>query len=175
LLGPRTRLVAIAHVSNALGTILPVQQMIAMARRYPARVLVDGAQAVPHFASTCRRWTRTFTSSLGTRSSARRHRALYGKLALLEICRVAGRRRHDRKRSVRGDDVQQGAVQFEAEPPTLQAPWAGAAIDYLDRINFEAAAAYEEALTQYATQRLAMCPACDRSAHPRARWVCCHL
>jgi cysteine desulfurase/selenocysteine lyase len=48
LLSPRTRLVAIAHVSNALGTVLPVKRMIAAAHEHGARVLVDGAQAVPH-------------------------------------------------------------------------------------------------------------------------------
>jgi len=48
LLGPRTRLVALTHVSNALGTVTPVQEMVALAHRYGARVLVDGAQAVSH-------------------------------------------------------------------------------------------------------------------------------
>ena len=46
LLGPRTRLVSLAHASNALGTILPVAEMIQMARRYNARVLIDGAQSI---------------------------------------------------------------------------------------------------------------------------------
>src|SRR5207244_3858660 len=48
LLGPKTRLVGIAHVSNALGTVLPVRTMIEMAHRHGARVLVDGAQSVQH-------------------------------------------------------------------------------------------------------------------------------
>ena len=48
LLGPRTRLVALAHVSNALGTIVPVEPMIRLAQEYGALVLLDGAQAVPH-------------------------------------------------------------------------------------------------------------------------------
>ena len=50
LLGPRTRLVALSHVSNALGTVLPVREMTAMAHRHSARVLVDGAQAAPHLS-----------------------------------------------------------------------------------------------------------------------------
>jgi cysteine desulfurase / selenocysteine lyase len=48
LLGPKTRLVAITHVSNALGTVLPVTEMVEAAHRHGARVLVDGAQAVAH-------------------------------------------------------------------------------------------------------------------------------
>jgi cysteine desulfurase/selenocysteine lyase len=48
LLGPRTRLVAFAHVSNALGTVTPAQETIEMAHRYGAKVLLDGAQAVSH-------------------------------------------------------------------------------------------------------------------------------
>jgi len=50
LIGPRTKFVAIAHVANALGTILPVREVIAMARRVGAKVLIDGCQAVPHMA-----------------------------------------------------------------------------------------------------------------------------
>ncbi len=48
LLGPRTRLVSLAHASNSLGTILPVAEMIQMAKRYNARVLIDGAQSIAH-------------------------------------------------------------------------------------------------------------------------------
>src|SRR6185436_13834748 len=48
LLGPRTRLESLTHVSNALGTVTPVREMIEMAHRHGARVLVDGAQAVSH-------------------------------------------------------------------------------------------------------------------------------
>ena len=48
LLGPRTRLVSFTEVSNALGTVTPAKQMVEMAHRYGARVLVDGAQAVSH-------------------------------------------------------------------------------------------------------------------------------
>ncbi len=48
LLGPKTKMVAVVHVSNALGTVNPVRKIVEMARRCNARVLVDGAQAVPH-------------------------------------------------------------------------------------------------------------------------------
>src|SRR4030095_1229269 len=47
-LSPKTRIVSVAHVSNALGTVLPVKDMTEMAHRYGARVLIDGAQAVSH-------------------------------------------------------------------------------------------------------------------------------
>ncbi len=48
LLGPRTKLVALAHASNSVGTLLPVTEMTQMAKRYGARVLIDGAQTVAH-------------------------------------------------------------------------------------------------------------------------------
>ena len=71
LLGPRTRLVALTHVSNALGTMLPVRTMIQLARRHGARVLVDGARRCPIWPWTCRRWTATSTSSPATSCSGR--------------------------------------------------------------------------------------------------------
>jgi cysteine desulfurase/selenocysteine lyase len=69
LLGPRTRLVAFPQVSNALGTVTPARQMVEMARRYGAYVLIDGAQACRTCARTCSRSTATGTSSRATRCS----------------------------------------------------------------------------------------------------------
>jgi len=67
LLGPRTRMVAVGHVSNALGTINPVRQIVEMAHRAGALALIDGAQAAPHLKSTSRRWMPTSTLSPATK------------------------------------------------------------------------------------------------------------
>jgi len=62
LLTPRTRIVGLSHVSNALGTINPVKTLVTMAHRRGIPVLVDGAQAAPHIHPTCRIWIAIFTS-----------------------------------------------------------------------------------------------------------------
>jgi cysteine desulfurase/selenocysteine lyase len=97
LLSPRTRLVAIAHVSNALGTVLPVKRMIAAAHAHGARVLVDGAQAVPHSHVDVRALDADFYAF----SSHKLYGptgigVLYGREELLGVdAALAGRRRHD--------------------------------------------------------------------------------
>ena len=161
LLSPRTRMVAIAHVSNALGTVLPVQQMVAMARRFPTRVLIDGAQSVPHFRVNVQALDADFYVFSGHKLFAPTGiGALYGKLALLEdmppwqgggsmIENVTFERTtYNRSRT----NLRPGRAHIAG------AIGLGAAIDYLNQIGFEAAAAYEEALTSYATQRLATVP-----------------
>jgi cysteine desulfurase/selenocysteine lyase len=72
LLGPKTKLVSIAHVSNALGTIVPVREMTNAAHRPGARVLVDGAQAVSHLRVDVQAINCDFMSSQATKSSRRR-------------------------------------------------------------------------------------------------------
>ena len=70
LLGPRTKLVAAAHVSNSLGTINPAAEIVQAAHAVGARVLLDGAQAVAHLPVDVRRWTSTSTAARGTSCSA---------------------------------------------------------------------------------------------------------
>ncbi len=85
IVGPRTRLVVLSHVSNALGTILPVQHMIETAHRQGARVLVDGAQAVPHFRVNVQALNADFYVFSGHKLFGPTGiGALYGKLDLLE-------------------------------------------------------------------------------------------
>jgi len=71
LAGPKTKMIAAVHLSNALGTINPVEEIVATARRCGARVLIDGSQAVYTWPPTCGRWVRTSTCSPATRSTAR--------------------------------------------------------------------------------------------------------
>ena len=161
LLSPRTRMVAIAHVSNALGTVLPVQQMVAMARRFPTRVLIDGAQSVPHFRVNVQALDADFYVFSGHKLFAPTGiGALYGKLALLEDMppwQGGGSMIED----VTFEQTTYNTVPHKFEAGTTHIAGAiglGAAIDYLNQIGFEAAAAYEEVLTAYATQRLATVP-----------------
>ena len=161
LLSSRTRMVAIAHVSNALGTVLPVQQMVAMARRFPTRVLIDGAQSVPHFRVNVQSLDADFYVFSGHKLFAPTGiGALYGKLALLEDM-PPWQGGGSMIENVTFEETTYNKVPYKFEAGTNHIAGAvglGAAIDYLNQIDFEAAAAYEEALTAYATQGLATVP-----------------
>lgn len=161
LLNPRTRLVALAHVSNALGTVLPVCPMVAMARRYNARVLVDGAQSVPHFRVNVQALDADFYVFSGHKLFAPTGiGALYGKLALLEEM-PPWQGGGSMIENVTFEETTYNKVPYKFEAGTNHIAGAvglGAAIDYLNSIGFEAAAAYEAMLTEYATHVLAMVP-----------------
>ena len=78
VLTSRTKLFAFTAMSNVLGTINPVKELVAAAHRVGALALVDGAQSVPHARSTCRRWTSTSWLSAATRCWGRRASACCG-------------------------------------------------------------------------------------------------
>jgi cysteine desulfurase/selenocysteine lyase len=161
LLGPRTRIVALGHVSNALGTVVPIAQMIAMARRYPTQVLVDGAQAVPHFRVNVQSLDADFYAFSGHKLFGPTGiGVLYGKLALLEeMPPWQGGGSMIEKVTFEATTYNKVPYKFEAGTGHIAgAIGLGAAIDYLNRIGFEAAAAYEEALLVYATQGMATVP-----------------
>ena len=161
LVGPRTRLVALSHVSNALGTILPVQHMIETAHRHGARVLVDGAQAVPHFRVNVQMLDADFYVFSGHKLFGPTGiGALYGKLDLLEDMPPwqGGGSMID---TVTFEETTYNKVPYKFEAGTGHIAGAvglGAAIDYLDRMGFAAANLYEEALMAYATEALAQVP-----------------
>jgi cysteine desulfurase/selenocysteine lyase len=162
LLGPRTKLVALTHVSNAIGTILPLQQMIAMAHRHGARVLIDGAQSVPHFRVNVQSLDADFFAFSGHKVFAPTGiGVLFGKSELLEQLPPwqGGGSMIDR---VTFDETiyKELPYKFEAGTPIIAgAVGLGAAIDYLNRIGFESAALYEHELVSYALQRLMSLPA----------------
>jgi len=160
-LGPRTRLVAVAHVSNALGTVNPVRRIVEMAHRQKTPVLIDGAQAAPH--------TRIDVQALGCDFYAfSGHKlygptgvgALYGKARLLERMppyQCGG----DMIRSVTFEKTTFNTIpyKFEAGTPNIAgAIGLGAAIDYVEGIGLERIAAHEHDLLAYATRRLAEIP-----------------
>ena len=161
LLNPRTRFVSVAHVSNALGTINPVRQIIEMAHRWNVPVLIDGAQAAPHLKVDVQELGCDFyafsshkvygPTGLGV---------LYGKVRLLEAMppyQGGG----DMISSVTFEKTIYNVVpyKFEAGTPNIAATIGlGAAIDYVNEIDWESAAAYERELLSYATEALSGIP-----------------
>jgi cysteine desulfurase/selenocysteine lyase len=157
LLSPRTKLVAVTHVSNALGTINPVHEMIAMAHRQGAPVLVDGAQAAPHLKIDVRELDCDFYCFSGHKLFGPTGiGVLYGKAELLEKMppyQGGG----DMIRSVTFEKTTYNDLpyKFEAGTPNIEATIAlGVAIDYLNGVGMESIAAYEHELLVYGTSLL---------------------
>src|SRR5438046_1140868 len=157
LVNPRTRLVAIAHVSNALGTVNPVRRIIDLAHAVGAPVLVDGAQAAPHLkvdvrALDCDFYTFTGHKLYGPTGIG----VLYGKyehLAAMPPFNGGG----EMIREVFEDHITYGDPphKFEAGTPSIvQAIGLGAAIDYVGSIGKTRARSHENELVKYAHERL---------------------
>jgi len=157
LLSPRTKIVALTYVSNALGTVNPVAELVAEAHEVGALVLVDAAQAVPHMRVDVRAIDCDFLAFSGHKMFGPTGiGALYGKRKLLETLppyQGGG----DMILTVSFDRTTYNALpyKFEAGTPNITgAVGLGAAIDYLERIDFGALAAHEHALLEHATERL---------------------
>ena len=158
LLTARTKLVSLVHVSNSLGTINPVHEMVATAHARGIPVLLDGAQAVPHLkvdvqALDCDFYAFSGHKMFGPTGIG----VLYGKRALLESMppyQGGG----DMISSVTFEKSEYNIVpyKFEAGTPNITgAVGLGAAIDYLDGLDWPAVQAYEHELLAYGTERLA--------------------
>jgi cysteine desulfurase/selenocysteine lyase len=157
LLNERTKMVALAHVSNSLGTINPVKEMIATAHKFGVPVMVDGAQAIPHFPVDVQDLDADFYTFSGHKMFAPTGSGiLYGKKELLEKMppyQTGG----SMIRTVTFEKTTYAGLpeKFEAGTPAIAAGIGmGAAIDYLNSIDFEAAARYEHELLEYATEKL---------------------
>ena len=157
LLGPRTRIAAFTHVSNALGTVNPVAALAAAAHRAGAVVLVDGAQAMPHLridvqALDCDFYAFSGHKMFGPTGIG----VLYGKRALLSAMPpYQGGGDMILTVSFQRSTYNALPYKFEAGTPNITgAVGLGAAVDYLERVDFAAAAAHEHALLDYATRRL---------------------
>jgi len=161
LLNPRTRFVSVVHVSNVLGTINPVAQIIKMAHRWNVPVLLDGAQAAAHLkvdvrALDCDFYTLSGHKLYGPTGIG----VLYGKAALLAAMppyQGGG----DMISSVSFAKTTYNVIpyKFEAGTPNIAGTIGlGAAIDYLNGLGFEAVGAHEQELLAYAAQALSRIP-----------------
>jgi cysteine desulfurase/selenocysteine lyase len=157
LLSPRTRLVAVTHVSNALGTINPIERIIELAHARGARVLIDGAQAVPHAAVDVQALDCDFYAFSGHKLYGPTGiGVLYGKAELLEsMPPYQGGGEMIREVSFECSTYAELPHKFEAGTPHIVgAIGLGAAVDYLNAIGLDAVARHEEDLLEYATARL---------------------
>ena len=161
LLGPRTRMVAIGHVSNALGTINPVRQIVEMAHRAGALTLVDGAQAAPHMKVDVQALDADFYAFSGHKVFGPTGiGVLYGKTRLLHAMppyQGGG----DMIRTVTFEKTTYNDVpyKFEAGTPDIAGGIGlGAALDYVAHIGIDKIAAYEHELLLYGTEALSRIP-----------------
>lgn len=157
LIGPRTRMVAVIHVSNALGTINPVEELIAMAQKVGAMTLVDGAQAVPHFKVDVKKLDCDFYvfsahKLLGPTGMG----VLYGKLSNLEqIPPYQGGGDMIRSVSFAKTTYNDPPLKFEAGTPNIEGAISMAeGIRYWNSLDHSQVEAHEQDLLQYATERL---------------------
>jgi cysteine desulfurase/selenocysteine lyase len=161
LLGPRTRMVAVGHVSNALGTINPVRQIIEMAHRAGALALIDGAQAAPHMKIDVQALDADFYTFSGHKVFGPTGTGiLYGKAKLLNAMppyQGGG----DMIKSVTFEKTIYNDLpyKFEAGTPNIAGGIGlGAAFDYVTRIGLDNIAAYEHELLVYGTEALSRIP-----------------
>ena len=161
LLNPRTRLVAFAHVSNALGTINPAAQIIEMAHRAGALALVDGAQAAPHMKVDVQALDADFYTFSGHKVFGPTGIGiLYGKSKRLNAMppyQGGG----DMIRVVTFEKTTYNDLpyKFEAGTPNIAGGIGlGAALDYVNAIGLDKIAAYEHDLLQYGTEALSRIP-----------------
>ena len=161
LLTGRTKFVSVAHVSNSLGTINPVEQIIALAHARGVPVLIDGAQSTPHLPVNVSALDADFYVFSGHKIFAPTGiGALYGKAPLLEAMPPWQGGGHMIKDVRFEQTVYQNAPEkFEAGTPDIAGVVGlGAAIDYLFKVGIPAIAAYEHALLEYAQHALAAIP-----------------
>lgn len=161
LLNERTKIVAVGHVSNALGTVNPVKEMIATAHKFGVPVCVDAAQSVPHFPVDVQDIDADFFIFSGHKMfGPTGSGVVYGKREWLDKMppyQTGGSQIH----TVTFEKTTYAPLpaKFEAGTPAIAAGIGlGAAIDYINEVGFEAAAAYEHELLEYATQRLSDIP-----------------
>jgi cysteine desulfurase/selenocysteine lyase len=161
LLNARTRLVAVAHVSNALGTVNPVRQIVQMAHAINVPVVVDGAQAVPHMKVDVRELGCDFYAFSGHKVFGPTGiGVLYGKERLLAVMppfQGGG----DMISSVTFEKTFYNVLpyKFEAGTPNIAGVYGlGAALDYVDQVGLANITSYEQALLSYATEAINQIP-----------------
>ena len=157
LLGPRTGWWRLTQASNSLGTILPVAEMTQMAKRYNARVLIDGAQSVSHLPVNVQQLGCDFFVFSGHKIFAPTGiGVVYAKEELLEIMPPwQGGGNMIRNVTFEETTYSEAPAKFEAGTPNVaDAVGLGAALDYVNRLGLANIAKYEQELLQYATEQL---------------------
>lgn len=161
LLSPRTKIVSVTHVSNALGTINPIEEIIGLAHGYGIPVVVDGAQSTPHIPINVQALDADFFVFSGHKVFGPTGiGAVYGKAKHLEAMPPwQGGGHMIRDVTFAKTTYQDPPEKFEAGTPDIAGVVGlGAAIDYLLGVGLPAVAAYEHALLEYATHALAAIP-----------------
>jgi cysteine desulfurase/selenocysteine lyase len=157
LLNERTKIVAVTHISNALGTINPIKEIIARAHQYGVPVLIDGAQGIVHLPVDVQDLDCDFYVFSGHKMFAPTGSGIvYGKAELLEQMNPF-QGGGDMIRTVTFEKTTYAGLpnKFEAGTPAIASQIGlGAAIDYLETIGRERAVAYEQELLEYATARI---------------------
>ena len=172
LLGPRTKLVGLAHANNSLGAVLPVAEMTALAKRYGARVLIDGAQSVAHLPVDVQRLGADFYVFSGHK--------IIGPTGIGAV--YITKELHDVLPSWQGGGnmiknvtfeettYSEAPARFEAGTPNVaDAVGLGVALDYVNRLGIDAIAAYEHKLLAYATEQLSRIDGLRIIGNPREK------
>ena len=157
LLNSKTKLVAVTHISNALGTINPIQEMVAQAHQVGAAFLVDGAQAVPHFQPDVQALDCDFYAFSGHKMCGPTGTGiLYGKEEWLhKLPPYQGGGEMIKTVTFEKTTYADLPHKFEAGTPNIGGGIAlGVAVQYMQNIGFEAIAAHEKKLLDYATTQL---------------------
>ena len=161
LFTPRTRLVAVTHVSNVLGTVNPVKQMAAVAHAHGARILVDGAQSVPHFSVNVQDIDCDFLTFSGHKVYGPTGiGVLYGKEELLDrMPPYQGGGEMISRVTFEHTTFERLPFKFEAGTPDyVGAHGLGVALDYVERLGMENIHLHERELTRYAMEQLSLIP-----------------
>lgn len=161
LLNPKTRLVAVAHISNALGTVNPIKQMAAMAHQAGAKILVDGAQSAPHLALDVQDLDVDFLAFSGHKTFGPTGiGVLYGKEALLEqMPPYQGGGDMIDKVNFSQTTYNRLPLKFEAGTPLIaEVMGLGAALSYMQEVGLDNIAQWEKQLLHYATEQLEKIP-----------------
>lgn len=157
LLGSNTKLVACNHVSNSLGTVNPIKEIIAKAHLVGAKVMVDGAQAVPHFKIDVKDLDADFYAFSGHKMYAPTGiGVLYGKEDLLQIMHpFQGGGEMIKEVSYNGFTINNLPYKFEAGTPNICGAIAmGVAIDFMNEIGLVNIKEREQELLEYATSEI---------------------
>ncbi|WP_344996237.1 family 2A encapsulin nanocompartment cargo protein cysteine desulfurase [Tsukamurella soli] len=158
IVGPRTKLVSATAVSNALGTVTPIRQIVEIGHRYGARVLIDGAQSIPHL--------RTNVQELGADFLVFSGHKIFGPTGIGVLYGTADALRDTPPWQGGGNMIADVTLErsiFQGPPNKFEAGTGniadavglGAALRYVEKVGIERIAAYEHRLLEYATPRLA--------------------